>query len=469
LNLWEEEVLVMKKCKSVRGRFLSLRAVPAVAPLSVLLAVALAGGLSGCVSNVTSSASSVGNSNHYFGTASLVGSGFNFVGGVWSITFDSATSYFDYDDVNNEYGTAAGGDPFNGSFTTSNDIVDLTLSTGSIKQAKADGGTGVGGYAVTLPGEGLLVRTGSNSTDVLGQSPSALIAAVSSAACPSFTSAETFNFVAQGTTNQGDKIAHVAYGSVQITPNGSDSCSFSNFSMVELSGTSLSPTPIQDATCSSTSEGYVLVSPITQVTQGTNYYYPLQTTTGVSPSGLLVIDPGDDLSSSTLTYFDQTATGPVGLMGVIQPSAALNVSDLVGKTYAGFESDPLSEMGTIAVVFSTNAGTGTAIKGGGFPGDDITQTARTDTTLDLGTQSTQTPGLFTSVTLTQPDFYSLCKGTSSGGTDSNGNATCIFYGAAVAGQVGGKYVIFTNINDPTATNSNGATPLAAINLALYQQ
>jgi hypothetical protein len=40
---------------------------------------------------------------------------------------------------------------------------------------------------------------------------------------------------------------------------------------------------------------------------------------------------------------------------------------------------------------------------------------------------------------------------------------------AVAGQVNGKYVIFTNINDPTALTSKGATPLAVINLALYQQ
>jgi hypothetical protein len=40
---------------------------------------------------------------------------------------------------------------------------------------------------------------------------------------------------------------------------------------------------------------------------------------------------------------------------------------------------------------------------------------------------------------------------------------------AVAGQVGGKYVIYTNINDPTARNSWGTTKLAAINLALYQQ
>jgi len=74
-----------------------------------------------------------------------------------------------------------------------------------------------------------------------------------------------------------------------------------------------------------------------------------------------------------------------------------------------------------------------------------------------------------SVTLTQPDTYSLCAGTPSGGTDAHGNPTCVFHGAAVAGQVGGKYVIFTNINDPTARNSSGATPLAAINLALYQQ
>jgi hypothetical protein len=466
-NLWEEEVLVMKKCKSVRGVFLSLRAVPAVAALTA----GLAAGLSGCVSHVTNSSSTASDSSLYFGTGSHVGipdsrSG---GGGVWSITLDTATSYFDYNDLDSAYSTTAGNDPLNGSFTTSSDFLDLTLTAGSQKTVLSYyDGAGVGGYVVNLAGEGLLMRTGSSSVDAFGHSPSVLIGAVSSAACPAFTSAETFNFVAQGTTNFGDSVVHVAYGSVEITPGSSASWSFSNYTMYDVSGNSISTTAIPDATCSDTLEGNVLISPLPTPTDVEYVYGPLQITTGISPSGLLVIDQGQ-FEYGNLSNFDATATGPVGLMGVVKPSAALTVSDMVGKTYAGFESDPMSEMGTIAVVFAT--GSGTAITGGGFPSDDSTQKARTDTTLDLGAQSTQTPGLFTSVTLTQPDTYSFCAGTSSAGTDSNGNATCVFHGVAVAGKVGGKYVIFTNIKDPTAKSSSKSTTqtLAAINLALYQQ
>jgi hypothetical protein len=456
-DLWEEEVLVMKKCRNEMRGFLSLCAVAALAVT-----------FSGCVSNKTSSTVSVGLENQYFGAASQVGTPPNWSGGTWSLTLDSSTSYFGYNDVSSGLGSVAGNAPYNGAFTTtSSGFFDLTLTQAATAQTISLGGTGVGGYAVALPGEGLLMRTGSSATDVFGHSPSALIAATRSAACPAFTAAETFNFVAQGTTNQGDSVVHVAYGSVEITPGtqgGANSWSFSNFTMFDLSGNALSPAAIANASCPSTAEGFVLVSPVSNTTN-----YPAQITTGISPSGLLVINQGLAEDEFGHSLFDSTPTGPVGLMGVIKPSAALNVSELVGKKYAGFESDPLGPLGTVAVVFGTTAGSGTAITGGGYPKDDVTQAPVIDKTLDLGAQSTQTPGLFTSVTLTQPDTYSVCAGTASGGKDSAGNSTCVFHGVAVAGQVGGKYVIFTNINDPTALTSKGATPLAVINLALYQQ
>jgi hypothetical protein len=446
--------LVMKKCGNGMRGFLSLCAV-------AVLAVTLPG----CVSNKSASAVSVGLANQYFGTAGQVGVEPDWSGGIWSITLDSETSYFGYNDVSSDLGSVAGNAPFNGAFTTtSSGFLNLTLTQGAMAVAISKGGTGAGGYAVALPGEGVLMRTGSSATDVFGHSPSALIAATHSAACPAFTSAETFNFIVQGTTNYADKVIHAAYGSVQITPGSANSWSFSNFTMFDLSGNALNPSAIADATCPVTSEGFVLVSPVSNTTN-----WPKQITTGISSSGLLVINQGQTEDRFGHGVFDAAPTGPTGLMGVVKPSAALNVSDMVGKKYAGFESDPLGSLGTVAVVFGTTPGSGTAITGGGFPNDDVTQQPRADTKLDLGAQSTQTPGLFTSVTLTQPDTYSVCAGTASGGTDSQGNPTCIFHGAAVAGQVGGKYVIYTNINDPTALTSKGATPLAVINLALYQQ
>ncbi len=432
----------MKKCKSAKRQFLSVCAVPALAVF------ALAGALTGCVSNKSSSAITAAPSNLYFGSGDA----------VWGITLDPATEYFSYTNINAS-GAQPGFVPLNGAFTTaSSGFLDLTLTQASASVSVGQGGTGAGGYAVLFPDEGMLMRTGSSTIGVSGGS-SLLIGAVPSAACPALSSPETFNFISMGTPITGDKVVHAAYGAIQISQGNADSWSFSNFTMDDIGGNALSPVPIADATCPATQEGFVLVSPIAQTTPFPPPYTPTQTTTGISPSGLLVINQGEGS--------DTTPTGPSSLLGVIKPSAALNVSDMVGKSYAGFESDPLSPLGTIAVVFG--AGSGTAITGGGFPKDDVTQSPVIDTTLDLGTLSAQTPGLFPSVTLTRPDTFEVCVGTPSGGTDSNGNPTCIFHGVAVAGQVNGKYVIFTNINNPTALTSKGATPLAVINLALYQQ
>ena len=257
----------MKKCRNEMRGFLSLCAV-----------VALTVTLSGCVSNKTSSAVSVGLENQYFGTASQVGVSPNWSGGVWSITLDSSTSYFGYNNVSSGLGSVAGNVPYNGAFTTtSSGFLDLTLTQAAAAQTISLGGTGVGGYAVALSGEGVLMRTGGSAIDVFGHSPSALIAATNAAACPTFTKAETFNFIAQGTTNQGDSIVHVAYGSVEVTPGGAASWSFSNFKMYDLNGNALSPSAIADATCPSTPEGFVLVSPVSNTTN-----YPAQITTGIN-------------------------------------------------------------------------------------------------------------------------------------------------------------------------------------------
>lgn len=448
----------MKKCKSAIRRLRSLSAVLAGSALGLALA--------GCVSNMTNNGTGSASSqaSHYFGTANPVNDETQgppyWSGGVWSITLDTVTNYFSYNDINSQSSTKPGQFPLTGtSGSTPSGFLDLTLYQGT---------PGSGGYAMNLPGEGLLLRTGSSTQDALGASPSAVIGAVVSNACPTFSSAKTFNFIAEGTTFAGDPTPHVAYGSFQITPSGTGSWGFSKLNMYTLGGTSLSPTPFADATCATSPQGFVLVSPlsITPRDPGAS-----QITVGISPSGLLAIDQGQNEGFEAISDSEKKgpgATGPLGLLGVMQSSAALNVSDMVGKTYAGFESDPLGPLGTIAVAFGSKPGTGTAIIGGGFPKDDATQQPHTNTTLDLGSQSTQTPGLFTQVTLTQPDGGS-CAGTPSGGTDSQGNPTCIFHGVAVAGQVAGKYVIFSNISEPTAATSGGLTPLAVINVVLYQQ
>jgi hypothetical protein len=420
----------------------------------VLAGAALGFAMTGCGGNSSSSSSTstAGQAIQYFGTQNPDQSsqgGFP-IGGVWSITLDTQNSFFSYSNIESSDNRSVFSS--SGSIAASKSgILDLTLSGGA---------AGSGGYAVHIPGEGLLLRAGDNHKLVVG--------ATVSNACPSLTSQKTFNFVSLASSDSRDLTPHVAYGSIQINPGTAGTWSFSNLNMYLLDGGSLSPTPFPDGSCASTKEGFVIAVPLSGVAQQTT---PSQITVGISPSGLLVIDQGQN--SGWAARNPTGPTGPLGLLGVIQPTAALNVADLVTKSYAGFETEAYGPLGTIAVAFGATPGTSTSITGGGFPNDDITQLPAADTTVDLGSQSSQTPGLFTSVTLTRPDSFGLCAGTASGGTDAKGNATCVFHGAAVVGQVAGKYVIFANIVDPTLAaiqiGDFATTPLTVLNLLLYQQ
>lgn len=436
-------------------------------PGVVLVGAALGLAMIGCggsASPSTSSTSPTSQVNSYVGTENPLSV---YAGGVWNVLLDNVTDYFSYTNVDVGSATPSAYSP-SGAFTATTDgILDLTLDGGA---------TGSGGYAVSLPGEGLLLRAGNSTTNVIG-------AAVSNT-CPTLASHATFNFIALGTTFSDDLTPHVAYGSLQVAPSSSATWTFSNLDMYTLGGGSLSPTPLPEGTCTPTPEGSVIVIPLPQTPpQGGQPpsvpTQPTQVIVGISPSGLLIVDQGQFQAFAASRQYSSPIqapgpTGPLGLVGVAQPAAALNAADMVGKRYAGFESDPLSPLGTVAVAFGSTPGTGTAITGGGFPNDDATQQPATDTTLDLGSQSSQTPGLFTSVTLTRPDTYALCSTPATGaGTNAQGQHACVFHGIAVAGQVAGKYVIFANINDPslvTIINSGSSTtPLAVMNLLLYQQ
>ena len=113
-------------------------------------------------------------------------------------------------------------------------------------------------------------------------------------------------------------------------------------------------------------------------------------------------------------------------------------------------------------------GSGTAVTGGAYPNDDVTQTPLSNITIDLGQQDASTNGLYTGVTVTVPDTYSACATTSFGGTDANGNPTCIFHGDAIVGQPNGKYVVFVTVNDVSLAISH-YTADAALDFFLYQQ
>jgi hypothetical protein len=105
--------------------------------------------------------------------------------------------------------------------------------------------------------------------------------------------------------------------------------------------------------------------------------------------------------------------------------------------------------------------------GGLFPNDDPRQTPPGNISMDLGQQDSSTNGLYKSVTVTMPDAYNGCTGQSYGGTDANGNPTCILHGVAIAGQVEGKYVLYVSLADRSLETLK--LPGAALEYFLYQQ
>lgn len=397
----------------------------------------------------------------YVGTQSLDGSfGTNLLvayryGGTWAMTLDQTGEYFSYQNFGHQgYSGIAGNTPEVG-----------TLSgTGFLPLDATSGGTiGDAGYAFEVPGDAALLRPGDDTI--------APVIAVSTNGCPTLSST-TYQFVSLGTPALTDQNTHVAYGSVQLSSSGA-TWSFNNLNMYTFTGTALAPTALPTGNCGYTQLGYVVSTPPSTATGG------FSLTTAVSPNGYFLMDQGqgEPANSNVLETAGGGSgsfgpTGPLGLVGVEQPSSQMNTGSVVAGKYLGFEYDDadvsLRRAGTLPVSFGQTAGSGTVMTGGSYPNDDVTQTPLTNVTIDLGQQDAKNNGLYTGVTVTVPDTFAACASTPFGGADANGNPTCIFHGDAIVGQPNGKYAIFVTVNDVSQVISH-YTADAALNFFLYQQ
>jgi hypothetical protein len=281
---------------------------------------------------------------------------------------------------------------------------------------------------------------------------------VPTAACPSIATAQTYQFLSipaaftkATPTPAGawNPQTDTAYGIVDIKTTGS-SVSFANgkqFTLSSVGGGGMVSDPMTGA-CGMTAFGNAVSVPGQVIinnpgNQGTN---PPQAILGISTSGLLVEDNGDQV-----TYQNVLGAG-TGAVGLPRPSAAVDTSAVVGAQYQGFiygagvytnSSSPtgwtshLASFGFSSIpssCASVAGATSTLIYGGTFTNDDPSTGTNgfgnCNVAIDLGVQDTVNQGFY-------PNAKVWMDATYPGNTTANS-----FSAIAIAGQLQGKYGIF---------------------------
>jgi hypothetical protein len=388
-------------------------------------------------------------------------------GGLVTATIDDTADKFTL--VNSTFGSVEQGSvgSLGGTLTTAGAYLDFnTTNPGASQPPPVNANPG---YAIEVPGRALLLRPGDYTV-----APALLVPVSTSAipVCQTINSTTIFQFVTLpdvynsvvptpifGATNGGP-----AYGMLAASAQNGVNYSFSGYSRFYLDSTSTSSAALQAGLCAQTLAGAAVTVP-----PDVTHSVPA-TTIEIGPSGIFVMDETQQEPASS----GLPQNGPSASVGVVQPSSALSVSDIIGARYAGFRfepaleanNDPFNNSGcplTELVGFGASAGTGTSLIGGTlgtYPAyacasypisgliEDPTATPLSDTTITLGQQSGGNNGLFPNASVTEPDPNDVCA--VSGGTvgvDLNGNATCTFPAVVVAGNPEGKFVLFLIAND----------------------
>jgi hypothetical protein len=426
-----------------------------LAAIAVLLATGCGGGKTSNGSGFSNPAPAA-NYNNYVGTQTyqLASDGFHETGGVWSVVLDDANQFFTYADISIPPYDQNGGSqlsyPIEGNFNGASGFLNLTLNGMS---------KGSGGYAIEIPGRAAILRPGNDSTLPV------ISVAASTSACQGLAQQTTFEFLPLGSLPADRTLTYADYGTIQMNSNGL-TWSFSNLQMFAWDGTSLNPPTPATGLCSYTKEGYVTTISPSKETQN------LPWTVSVGPTGYMVIDQGQGNGPAYdgPTVADPTI-GPYGLVGFPEPVSQLDTSSLVSGSYIGFTYDAYAgEIGRPATQpIAFTGGSGTVATGGLYPNDDVTQTPPAAITMDLGAQDSKTNGFYPSVTVTMPDVYGGCILQSYGGTDANGNPTCIAHGVAIAASIEGKYVLFVSLKDRSMETISSGLVGADLEYFLYQQ
>jgi len=310
------------------------------------------------------------------------------------------------------------------------------------------------GFALEIPSRALLLRPGTNT---------AALATLVPGTCLDINGSVTFQFVTLPDPSWA-AATDTTYGSVQVTVSGS-SWNYSNFTQATLDSSQTNAT-LGTGTCATSAAGGLVTIP-------PNPPATVSATLGVGPSGFFVAD-----------QFLSRASGiPSGAAGVIQPSASVNPTSIVGGSYLGFIYEPNVTASpatcsadclapTQMVAFSGSLTTCLTIPsssgmcGGAFFNDSLTnlKQASTDMTIELGTEDPNNFGLYRSAKVTMPDpagSPGTCTNPGVAGTDSQSNPTCTLPAIAVVGNPENKFAIFL-ITQDTVNNS----PMA---ISLFEQ
>jgi hypothetical protein len=378
-----------------------LRRACLIAPFLLMLAIAGCGG-GGTQTAATSATglqapAAAGTLNTYIGTspfddtASGVSVNESYQGyGLWNVSLDHANLLFKAYDVTTQGNNtdfyspvAAGVFQSTGGF--------LSLSQTNDPSPPRPTPVPPAGFALEIPGRVAVLRQGDSTIPVTALVPNG---------CPSITGSTQFNFVTLPTAIWASS-TDAAYGSLSISTSASGAnWNLASYQLSTLAGTAApaNGTALPAGTCAPTAAGMAVYLPtsgltVTQPTGSTTL--PLPKTVAVGPSGFYIADQGSDADGN----------GYPGQFGVIQPSAALNTSDVLSKQYLGFTFEPGADGAGGLLPESMMAGFGSStpagqLVGGVFANDDPTQPVQTYLTIDLGTQDTTVNGLYQNVVIT---------------------------------------------------------------------
>jgi len=354
-----------------------------------------------------------------------------------------------------------------------------------------------GAWAVEIRGGGALANLLTVNTSGIGAGPPATlagaVATVENTTCPNFPSGAPgiFLFVSVPAASTTGAASVVDYGAASISTQGS---AVTIGAKPFLIGGASQANSLVTGGCSDSFFGPITSFPLNSV-GATNL-----DRIGIGVSGLLV-DSFSFNSTGQPGAFGQNSTSS-GVIGVVMPASAVDVSAVVGGSYNGFlyapqnqvttnaplsydatvlasafgntkaNSQPCSALqssivanngqggGTVATLPSANSLYGGEFlsTNGGVTLNDPTGAAGSedcDVVIDLGVQDPNNNGLFPNAQIfvgaSFPPFSAgnpwLCNGLSQG----NGAPCAVsFPAAAVVGKVQGRFVIFV-VTDPQST------------------
>jgi hypothetical protein len=365
--------------------------------------------------------------NSYIGTT----------GDVWTSKINHTAAQINGEDITLNGVSLAGA--IIGTFNTTGGFQDITLT---IVPNQLTGQTI--GFALDVPGRMALVRYGDSTFPLIPLAPTD--------ACPTIGGTVSYNFITvpgRASTNESASWlpnTDSTYGTFQVTTTAS-TWNFAGITQFTLTGASpASPgSGLPPGYCGIGRTGYT----VTAASSAMNP--PVATVTmGFGPSGFFLEDNGSAQATPVGVVPSNAVGAGVGAIGAIQPSSALDTTNVAGAKYLGFYYEPGISGGTPVTQLASFGCTGsncpappaaTAIIGGVFPNDDPTQPPADNVIIDLGTQDPNNNGLYPRVTVTVSGIR--------------------FSAAAAVGSLENKYAIFVIAEDTTNN-----VPLA---IYLFQQ